>query len=311
MIQKFFNNLSDKERKLFYVAAVFVVLTLLDRVFFGPVMDRLQTLDKQIEEQKNIIKRDMRFLTYKDYILKESETYQHYFPKKDQTEEEIIAAFLKEIESRASKTGVNIIQVKPSESRHFKGYIEYYANLNAEGKLEDTIAFMHSIDSSPELLKVTKLNMSPKRASATEVVSAMVVKKMIVDASAIEEAKRRIQEGDFEAFGEPMGDSAGGGGFAETQGGSGEDGTGSQRRVSRGMPESESGTETGENIDYSPGQQQGTASQQGKVSKQSFKEGERGAGEGQNAAQPDVPPVKTSVWEKLMKKYVQEEPEEQ
>ena len=79
MIQQFISKLSDQEKKILYITAGFVLLAILDRVFFGPVMVNLKELDADIRQQENIIKRDLRFLSYKDRILKENETYSVFF----------------------------------------------------------------------------------------------------------------------------------------------------------------------------------------------------------------------------------------
>ena len=129
MIQNFISKLSPKEKKIFYIAIIFVVIAFLDRLFLGPVMSRLHSIDSEIEQQKNAIKSDLRFLSYKDRILKENEDFGIYYTKKAQTEEEIIAAFLKKIEMFASESKVNLIKVSPSEAKQKKGYMEYYADL--------------------------------------------------------------------------------------------------------------------------------------------------------------------------------------
>lgn len=190
MIQNFISKLSPNEKKIFYIAIIFVLLALLDRLFLGPAMSRLKSLDEDIEQQKNVIKGDLRFLSYKDKILKENENFKPYYTAKTQAEEEIIAAFLKKVEILASDAKINLIKVNPADTKQRKGFIEYYANLECDGKLEDMARFIYSINTSGDLLKIVKLTMAPKKAGSEEVNASITVTKTIIDASAVEEAEQ-------------------------------------------------------------------------------------------------------------------------
>ncbi len=182
MIQKFISKLSGKEKKILYVTIGVVLMAFMDRLFLGPVTAKLSVLDEDIKTQENSIKRDLRFLSYKDRIIKERKLLNKYYVKKMQSEEEIIAAFLKRIEMLASDSKITLVKVTPTESAQKKGYIEYYASLECTGKLKDVVTFMHLIDSSPELLKIIKFSISAKKASPDEVLSSMTVSKIIVEA---------------------------------------------------------------------------------------------------------------------------------
>lgn len=187
MIQNFISKLSPQEKKIAYIAIVALVLAILDRVFFGPVMSQLKSLDEQIEQEKNTAKRDLRFLSYKDKIIKEDEAFHVYYDQKFQAEEEIIAAFLKKVEVLASEAKLNLVKVSPAESVAQKGFIEYYANLECHGPLENFVKFMYAIDASAEMLRITKFSVTPKRASEQDVQAAMTVVKIIINPPSNEE----------------------------------------------------------------------------------------------------------------------------
>jgi len=181
VIQNFISKLSAQEKRFAYITVGFFVLALFDRVFFGPVMSQLKSLDEQIEQEKNMAKRDLRFLSYKNKIIKEDEAFRVYYDQKFQTEEEIIAAFLKKVEVLASESQVNLIKVSPDDSVAQKGFVEYFANLECNGPLANLAKFMHAIDASPEMLRITKFSVTPKKASEQDVQSAMTVAKMIIN----------------------------------------------------------------------------------------------------------------------------------
>ncbi len=183
MVDKILNQLSPLGKKIFYAAIILSVLAIIDRLFFGPVTHRIEVLKKEIQEQEQGVKRDLRVLSYKPKILKEIQTVRNFYSNEIESDEKIIANFLKEIERLATKSNVNVIKVSPSEDKQKKVYIEYQANLECSGQLEDVIRFIYSIDSSDSLLKVVHLNMIPKPTGPKEVNASMTIAKIIVESS--------------------------------------------------------------------------------------------------------------------------------
>jgi len=179
LIQKFFSKLPDKEKKVFYITLLIVSLAFLDRLFLGPVLDRLQTIDEEIERQRNGIIRDLRLLSYKDHIIQEGEAYNKYFTSGMKDVDVVNAEFLQAIERLASQAKVNLVKSNPTESKKLKRYTEYYANLDLNGPLENVVTFMHMVNTSDELLKVVRFSMTPKRG-ANEVNSSMTIVRLII-----------------------------------------------------------------------------------------------------------------------------------
>ena len=181
MLQQFFTKLSDKERKIFTAAAIFVVAAILDRLFLSPTTEKLSKLNDDIKEEENSIKKDLHFLSYEEKILKENEVLRPYYSNKEKTEEEIIAAFLKKIEILATQANINLVKVNPSEAKQKKGYKEYYANLECSGPLQSMITFLHLVDSSPDLLKTVKMDLGAKKIGSDEIVANLSIAKIIID----------------------------------------------------------------------------------------------------------------------------------
>jgi len=181
LIQKFISKLSKKEQRIFNWAIIVVLLASFDQLFIGPAIHKLQALESQIETQKNSIVRDLKFMSYKDKILTESNLYKSYFTKKAADGDVVNANFLRTVEKLATKANVNLVKSNPTETKQFRRYTEYYANLDCVGKLNDLITFMHSINSTGELLKIVRLNMTPKRGSEEEEVNAsMTIVKLVM-----------------------------------------------------------------------------------------------------------------------------------
>lgn len=181
MIQKFISNLSENEKKIFYITVIFVLLASFDRLFLGPVLGKLAKLDSDISIQKQIVTRDLRFLTYKDQIVRELKAFEKYFYTGPKDDDVINADFLSVVERIATKTKVNLVKSNPAEVKKEKDFDQYYANLDCVGTLEDVLTFMHEINSTQELLKVVKFNMSPKRGVEDTVNVSMSVVKVAIN----------------------------------------------------------------------------------------------------------------------------------
>lgn len=163
------------------MTVLFVLLACFDRLFLGPVLGKLSTIDNEISIQEQSVVRDLRFLTYKDKIVRELKTFEKYIHKGQKDDDVINADFLSVVERLATKTKVNLVKSNPSEIKHEKDLDKYYANLDCVGTLEDVLTFMHEINSTEELLKVVKFNMSPKRGVENTVNVSMSVVKVAIN----------------------------------------------------------------------------------------------------------------------------------
>ena len=181
MFQDFYAKLSEQEKKIFYATIGVVVFAVFDFLFFQPVSSKLKTLDRDIEQTKSDIKRDVRFLAYQDKILKEEEIYRVYKTDEQKKDEEITATFLKTIETLASEAEINLGKLNPGETTPKKGYFQYHANVECSGKLENIVKFVHKVDTTNNLLKVVKMNVVGKKSSADEVTVTMKIAKLIID----------------------------------------------------------------------------------------------------------------------------------
>ncbi|MFT7537960.1 MAG: hypothetical protein ACI9F2_000100 [Lysobacterales bacterium] len=180
MALKFVEKLSVKEKKIFYIMSVFVLLALFDRAFLGPVVEKVAELDTQIEQQKAEVLRDMKVLSYKDRIIAENELYSKYTVSNIKDDDVVNADFLSLVESVATETSVNLIKSNPVKVEKNDRYADYYASIDCSGSLESVISFMHTINSSKELLKIVHFSMAPKRGTSNEVNVSMSVVKMIM-----------------------------------------------------------------------------------------------------------------------------------
>ena len=179
-INKFIAGLNETQKKLLMVAVVIVIAALFDRLLIGPTMSRLSAIEEDITKEEATIKQDVRFLGYKDRIAKESDEIDAFLTKNMSTDEEMIAAFLKKIESLAAKTKVTLIKINPAAGEQDAEYWKYQADLECSGNLADVISFMHLVGSDTELMKVDKFNFSGKKSDTDEIKATMTIEKIVV-----------------------------------------------------------------------------------------------------------------------------------
>jgi len=179
-ITKFIAGLNDNQKKLLVIALVIVVAALFDRLLISPYMSRLTSIDEDIKKEEAVIKQDVRFLGYKDRISQEAEEVDPYLTKTVSTDEEMIAAFLKKLESLANQSKVTLIKVSPAAGQQTAEFWKYQADLECSGQLADVVSFMHLVDTATDLLKVVKFNFTAKKSDTDEIKATMTIEKIVV-----------------------------------------------------------------------------------------------------------------------------------
>lgn len=184
-IAEFYNKLSDQERKIFYVTIIALVLSFFDMLFLRPVLSRLAELEEDARSTSLAIERDIRFISYHDKIMAEDEAFRLYKTDESKTSEEIISGFLRTVEVMASEVKINLSRVTPADVKTKKGFVQYFANVDCSGKLEDMISFMYRIDSTDNLLKIVRMNMTGNKARKEDVKVEMKLAKLVIDPASI------------------------------------------------------------------------------------------------------------------------------
>ena len=174
---KFISRLSPKEKLIFYVASVFVLLAFLDRLIIYPVYSRMKSLDRQIEDKETQIKKNLRIVSQKDRILSESAKLAVFFNKL-QSEEEEATSFLKDIENLANKSSVYISDMKPAGSKTEGATKKYLINVNCEASMEKLAEFMYNIENSARVTVIEKYEITAKSKDAGSAKCSLTVAKI-------------------------------------------------------------------------------------------------------------------------------------
>lgn len=197
MVNKFISGLSPKEKKILTFAALVVLVTLFDRLLVAPAMSRLHEIDDSIVKEEMVVGQNLRFLAHRDRIVKEASAFKDFYTKDVRTEEEVIAEFLKKIESLATQSQVELSKVSPSGQDAQKEYIKYLVTLDCTGKFENIANFMYAVNSSKDLLKIEKMTITGNARDAEKVQTNMTISRMIVGEDPAVDAKSlvKVQQG--------------------------------------------------------------------------------------------------------------------
>jgi Tfp pilus assembly protein PilO len=199
LISKFISGLTANEKKILVIAGLFVLFALFDRLLVGPSLGRMKELDESIAKEEDVIKQNMRFLGYRERIVKDAATFKDFYTKDVRSEEEITADFLKKLELMGTQSSVELSKISPAAPEYQKDYVKYFVTMDCSGKLEAITAFVYAINNSKELVKVEKMTLGGNARNAEVVQASLTVSKMIVGADPSVDPKDLVRAPKVEA----------------------------------------------------------------------------------------------------------------
>ena len=193
MFSKFISGLSPNEKKMLGIASLFVLLALFFRLLLAPSISRMKELDENIAKEEDVIRQNMRFLGYRERIVKEASAFNDYYTQDVRTEDEIIADFLKKLELMGTRSKVELSKISPAAQEYQKHYVKYLVTMECSGKLEDVTSFLYTINNSRELIRVEKMTLSGNARTAGTVQASLTVSRMIVGADPAVDPKSLVR----------------------------------------------------------------------------------------------------------------------
>jgi len=180
MIQAFLSKLGKRERLMAFVAGGFLFLMFMDRLVLGPILSEMKVLDKSIQAKTQLVKRNIRILSFRDSIVKEYHEKDRYLSAPDANQQEMIANDLHEIESLATQSTVTISNIKAGEITEISFAKELQVSLEFEGTLAHTVAFIKALEESVFLFRIKKFSMSPKSKTSELIKSSLEMTRTII-----------------------------------------------------------------------------------------------------------------------------------
>lgn len=161
-IEEIFSKLSPGSRILFIVTVVFVALALMDRLMIGPFTSQMKYMEAENKAQMENLKRSKRVVSFREGILDEYSKYSTYLDAGEMTQEEIIAALLRKIETLAGQQSVTVTNVRPGDVEEKPNFRVYRTSIDCEGKLVNVLSFINLLEQSDYMFQVERYTMGPK-----------------------------------------------------------------------------------------------------------------------------------------------------
>lgn len=156
-------NLKKRELLLAYGIAALLSVWLVSKVIFGPFHAKLVTLSLEAASGEERLKKGVSLLEKKEVINKEYTKYATYFSLQSVSDEEAVAAFLREVEKISRESGMTIIDMKPQKGAETDKFSKQYEiNIKAEANMPQLVKFLYSLHNSQLLFSIEKLVLSPK-----------------------------------------------------------------------------------------------------------------------------------------------------
>ena len=163
-----------REIQVFYFCVSLLLLFILDRLIFRPLAGKITSLVQEIHATEAKLARGLRTERQKDLILKQYGAYEDYLKLKG-SDEEIVSAFLSEIERLSRDAGISVSDIKPRGTKELGLYKEYTIEVRCDASLKDLVKFLYRMNDSKLLLKVNKLSLSLADENSELLKTSMVI----------------------------------------------------------------------------------------------------------------------------------------
>ncbi len=186
-IEEIFSKLSGKSRVLFIVAATFVALAVMDRLMIGPFTSQMEYLKAEAKAQTESLRRSKRVFSFRDGIFQEYAKYSTYLDTGEMTQEQIVAALLKKIETIAGQQSVTVTNTRPGAVEEKPNFRVYKTSIDCEGKLGNVLSFINLLEQSDYLFQVERYTMGPKSKGSEIVKCTLDIARILITSEKIDD----------------------------------------------------------------------------------------------------------------------------
>ncbi len=189
---KLFSQLQGSGRILLIVAVCFVGLAVMDRLMIGPYTSQMKYMEAESKAQKESLKRSKRIVSFQSKILTEYSNYKSFLDTGVKSQEEIISALLKKIETIAAQQSVTVTNVRPGDIEEKPNFKVYKTSIDCEGKLGDVLSFIHLLEQSDYLFQVERYTMTPKSKGSEIIKCAFDIVRILIAAEDVSDFDNEI-----------------------------------------------------------------------------------------------------------------------
>lgn len=169
---------SKREKKIFYITLIVLACALFFKLVLGGMFGLDRRLTQELEAKVIALKR-ARQISKKGSAQKDYETLVAAL-KIEKGPDEEMARLFSEIEDKAKKSAVNILNIRPQEIEDKKFYKRFALELRLEGSSKDIIQFIYYLESSPLLLRIDKLTLSSRSAQKSPLNCELAISRIAI-----------------------------------------------------------------------------------------------------------------------------------
>lgn len=174
-------KLTPREKNGLILAGLAALAVASDFLVIRPIAVRFGRLKADVRFEENRLKVNQKALSpsRKRAIEQEYGKYGALIQKRRASAEES-AAILSEIETLAAQCRITLVGSKPREPKSMGYYEEHQVEIETEAEFPDFARFLYGLETSPHLLRVARLECSPKNRDQPSLIrSTLAVTKIV------------------------------------------------------------------------------------------------------------------------------------
>ena len=174
----FLTYLPKREKAVFAAAGAVALLSIFYSLVFKPFIGEWFNLGSNIKAREARLRKDINLLRSYESIKDDYEKYAS-LKKASQTNEQLMAAMLAEIENLARKSNVSINALKPYGIKDMDFYQRFLAHAELDTNVKDLSGFFYEIQNSPKILRIESIDINAKPEEKTSIKAYIVISRVV------------------------------------------------------------------------------------------------------------------------------------
>ena len=173
-------SLNKSEQALLFLTILTGIFALLYFFCITPWLEKINSLQKQIETRENVLLKHRRFIEMEKNI---QDIYQTSIKTAEieVSREEEIAKFLREIENLSRKSKIRIVDIKPRESKIYDKFNKSIVDIEFEAQQASLAEFLYKLAQSPLGIRIEQLKITARQESKAPLLCHTIISRVLVD----------------------------------------------------------------------------------------------------------------------------------
>ena len=172
-------NIYKRERNILVIILGVLLVFAIYSLIFQPLMERISFLNKEIESKELKLKKNQRILNREKSATADYKKYERYL-KQGISEEQEMASLLSEIEAIANQLNIQVSDMKPRKVKRIDFYNSFAVEIESEGRLQDILKFIYTLQSPPHLLRAEKVRLEKQASTSSLLKGYLLVTKILI-----------------------------------------------------------------------------------------------------------------------------------